>query len=132
MPICPPHTHTCLPPAPAQAIPAPEQQFGVAVVAGACQLNIGLLAFNLLLPAYPLDGGRILADLLLICRVPVAAAAKITAAVATLLGAGVLAFGIWRTLETSGEPERRRVRGEGCGGGEACRLPACLSARPRH
>lgn len=75
----------------------------MAVVAGACQLNIGLFAFNLLLPAYPLDGGRILADLLLICRVGVYTAAKITAAVATLLGAGVLAFGIWRTLETSGE-----------------------------
>ena len=62
------------------------------------QLNIGLFAFNLLLPAYPLDGGRILADLLLLCGVRAPTAAKVTAVLATLLGGGIVAFGVWRTI----------------------------------
>lgn len=65
------------------------------------QLNIGLAAFNLLLPAYPLDGGRIFADLLLLRGVVPTTAAKITASLATVLGAGVVALGVWRTIVSS-------------------------------
>jgi Zn-dependent protease len=60
------------------------------------QLNLYLMAFNLLLPAYPLDGGRIFADALLLCRVPVRVAAYITAALAVAIAAGLIAWGIIR------------------------------------
>lgn len=60
------------------------------------QLNLWLMTFNLCLPAYPLDGGRIFADLLLLCRVPVRTAAIITVAVAVAIAAGLVAWGIVR------------------------------------
>lgn len=65
------------------------------------QLNLGLLAFNLLLPAFPLDGGRIFADLLLMAGVAPRTAAQVTAVLATLLGLGVVALGVWRTWVAS-------------------------------
>lgn len=46
------------------------------------QLNISLMLFNLLCPAYPLDGGRILADLLLLAGVPAKTTAWIIIVVA--------------------------------------------------
>jgi Zn-dependent protease len=58
------------------------------------QLNLVLMAFNLLLPAYPLDGGRILADLMLIAGVPAVIAAYITITLATLCGAGLIVCGV--------------------------------------
>ncbi|KAI3429753.1 hypothetical protein D9Q98_010066 [Chlorella vulgaris] len=79
------------------AIPPPQQHFGLAVVAGACQLKLALAAFNLLLPAYPLDEGRIFADLLLLAGLHTKLAARTTASVATVLGLGVLGVGVWRT-----------------------------------
>ena len=58
------------------------------------QLNLYLMAFNLCLPAYPLDGGRIFADLLLICRVPVRTAAIATVVLAVAIAGGLIAWGI--------------------------------------
>ena len=57
------------------------------------QLNIYLMAFNLLLPAYPLDGGRILVDLLMLCRVPVKPAAMFTVALAVAIAFLIIAWG---------------------------------------
>lgn len=68
---------------------------GVAVVSLAIILNISLFVFNLFVPAYPLDGGRILVDALLSCRVPIPTTAKVTAAVAALCATGLLVYGAW-------------------------------------
>ena len=62
------------------------------------QLNISLMIFNLLLPAYPLDGGRILVDLLLLCRVPVKPAAVVTVALAICVA---LLLIVWGFVETA-------------------------------
>ncbi|KAK9816996.1 hypothetical protein WJX72_008022 [[Myrmecia] bisecta] len=77
------------------AIEDPQFDFWLSVVSGALQLNLFLMAFNLLLPAYPLDGGRIFADLLLLCGLGEVLAAQITIAVAVLVAAGILAWGIY-------------------------------------
>ena len=62
------------------------------------QLNISLMIFNLLLPAYPLDGGRILVDLLLLCRVPVKPAAVVTVALAICVAVLLI---VWGFVETA-------------------------------
>lgn len=51
------------------------------------------MAFNLLIPAYPLDGGRILVDLLLIAVVPATITAWITITLAVLCGVGLIVVG---------------------------------------
>ena len=60
------------------------------------QLNLYLMAFNLLLPAYPLDGGRIFADAMVLCRVPVRVAAYITAGLAVAIAVALIAWGVVR------------------------------------
>ena len=60
------------------------------------QLNAWLMAFNLLLPAYPLDGGRILVDLLLLCRVPVKITAIVTVGLAVLVAVLLVVWGFVR------------------------------------
>ncbi len=52
------------------------------------------MAFNLLLPAYPLDGGRIFADLLLMCGVNVRTAAIVTEVLAIAIAGGLIAWGV--------------------------------------
>lgn len=52
------------------------------------------MAFNLLLPAYPLDGGRIFADVLLMCGVNVRVAAIVTVVLAVAIAGALIAWGI--------------------------------------
>mmetsp|Transcript_17903 Transcript_17903/g.34066 ORF Transcript_17903/g.34066 Transcript_17903/m.34066 type:complete len:461 (-) Transcript_17903:59-1441(-) len=58
-------------------------------------LNTGLFVFNVFVPAYPLDGGRILAALLVLCCCSVACAAYLTSTVALLLAACMVAYGVY-------------------------------------
>ena len=61
------------------------------------QLNIWVMAFNLLLPAYPLDGGRILVDLMLLCRVPIKVTAGFTVGLAVIVAVLLLVWGFVKT-----------------------------------
>ena len=67
-----------------------------AAVAFCCalRLNIILMLFNLLCPAYPLDGGRILVDLLLIAGVPPKITAWITIITAVVVAVGMIVVAI--------------------------------------
>ncbi|KAI8470627.1 MAG: hypothetical protein J3K34DRAFT_252144 [Monoraphidium minutum] len=76
------------------SFPYPEPPyFGVTLTSLALYMNIFIFAFNLLIPAYPLDGGRIFVDSLLACGVVPTAAAKITLGVAVPIAAAILVFG---------------------------------------
>lgn len=71
--------------------------------ADAFYLNIALLCFNLFLPAYPLDGGRVYAaSLILIFKLRALTAAKVTAATAMLISSGMLIYAIIGVLERNG------------------------------
>lgn len=66
---------------------------GVAVCVGAVIMNISLLLFNLFVPAYPLDGGRILVDSLLSCGVSEPRTALITVGVTVPIALGIIVLG---------------------------------------
>jgi len=72
------------------AVWPPWNNVWLALVTGAVQLNVSLFAFNLLVPAYPLDGGRVFADALLLCGVPVKLAAYIVSGVGVAGGVVVV------------------------------------------
>jgi len=59
---------------------------------GSVILNITIFLFNLI-PAYPLDGGRIFVDALLLCRVPAKRAAIAAVVVSSVLCAGLIVYG---------------------------------------
>lgn len=58
-------------------------------------INISLCVFNLFVPAYPLDGGRIFASILLLCGISVPTAAAVTAYVSIFLGLLIVALGVY-------------------------------------
>lgn len=66
-------------------------------------LNIILLCFNLFIPAYPLDGGRIYAAILiLVFKMKSQLAARVTAVTAMLLSAVMIAYAIVRWFQGTG------------------------------
>jgi len=58
-------------------------------------LNVSLLLFNLFVPAYPLDGGRIFANLLLSSGVEPNRAGRVTAYLALAIAAAIFAAGVF-------------------------------------
>jgi len=57
-------------------------------------LNIVLFAFNLFVPAYPLDGGRCLAAVLIMCGMDVVKAAIVTSVTGMSIAALIVAWGV--------------------------------------
>ena len=68
---------------------------------GAIQLNAFLFVFNLFVPAYPLDGGRILAALLVKNGKPVRQAARITSITSMCIAPLVIAYGLFSFIVKS-------------------------------
>lgn len=67
--------------------------------AQAVYLNLALLCFNLFIPAYPLDGGRIYAaSLILVFKMGALKAAKVTAITGFFLGIGMILYALISTL----------------------------------
>ena len=77
----------------------PWPEWWLALCLLACRLEVVMLCFNLLLPAWPLDGGRIFANLLLLCRVPVRVAGIIVASVACVISTGIVIYGIFKVVQ---------------------------------
>eukprot|EP00899_Mesostigma_viride_P007066 jgi/Mesvir1/16360/Mv18108-RA.1 len=71
-----------------------EDYFWENMVAAALVMQVALFCFNLLIPAYPLDGGRILVDVLFLCGASERMAAIISCAVSFPLALGLIAWGI--------------------------------------
>ena len=58
-------------------------------------LQIGLFVFNLLIPCYPLDGGRIFVDAMLIRGFSAPHAAKVITVVSIVICCALLGYGLW-------------------------------------
>mmetsp|Transcript_16135 Transcript_16135/g.29068 ORF Transcript_16135/g.29068 Transcript_16135/m.29068 type:complete len:302 (-) Transcript_16135:79-984(-) len=72
----------------------------------AIYLNIILLCFNLFIPAYPLDGGRIYAaSLMLVLKLKGQTAAKVTAITAMLISSGMILYAVLIMLSKSAGSE---------------------------
>jgi hypothetical protein len=80
----------------------PQPFFTRRLCSNALKMQLSLLVFNLLSPAYPLDGGRIVVDLMSMRGVALERAARITAALSFATGSGIciyaLAVASWFTL----------------------------------
>ena len=70
------------------------------IAVGALYLNLILFLFNLLIPAYPLDGGQIFASALLMCGLPASTAAMITSIAGMIIAALLFVYALFSLFIT--------------------------------
>lgn len=80
----------------------PRSNFGGAVCYLTLLLNASMALFNLCLPCYPLDGGRILADALLARGLSPTRAAGVLVRISALVALGLLAYAAFLLVEQAG------------------------------
>ena len=73
----------------------PRDNFVGALAYEGCWLNIFLFLFNVCIPAYPLDGCRMLMALLAMCSVSLTTTATTIICLSTVMSLGVIAYGFW-------------------------------------
>lgn len=73
----------------------PSDNFIAALAHQGCWLNIFLFLFNVCVPAYPLDGCRMLMALLAMCSVPLVTTATIIICLSAVMSLGVITYGFW-------------------------------------
>ena len=75
--------------------------FGASLCRELTSLNLSLCLFNLLLPCWPLDGGRICADVLLLRRLPAERAAEIVVKCSCVVIAALAGWALFLFIDGS-------------------------------
>jgi len=69
--------------------------FSIGIVQQLFKLNVLIIMSNLIIPAFPLDGGRIVGALLMMCGMSLSSAATVTASAGIIMSLAAFAYGFY-------------------------------------